>query len=157
QWLAFGTILQGWALAEEGQEAEGIAQMSQGLAAYRATGAELWRPYFLALLAEACGKVDRVQDGRQVLAEALAIVANNGECSCEAELYRIQGVLTLTSQGPSLQAKAAEEAEACFQQALTVARRQQAKSWELRAATSLARLWQRQGKRAEAHALLAPV
>jgi predicted ATPase len=152
QWLAFGTILQGWALAEEGQEEEGIAQMSQGLAAYQATGAELWRPYFLALLAEACGKVDRVQDGRHVLAEALAIVVKNGERSCEAELHRLKGELLLQQAVPD-----APQAKACFHAALDIARRQQAKSLELRAAMSLARLWQRQGKRAAAHALLAPI
>ncbi len=90
-----GTILQGWALAEQGQGEEGITQMRQGLAAYQATGAEIARPYFLALLAEAYGKVGQVEEGLSVLAEALALVDKTGERFYEAELYRLTGELTL--------------------------------------------------------------
>ena len=90
-----GTILQGWALAEQGQSKEGIAQIRQGLAAFRATGAELWRPYYLALLAEAYGKVGQAEEGLTVLAEALAVVDKTGERYYEAELYRLKGTLTL--------------------------------------------------------------
>ena len=99
-------------------------------------------------------KQDRLQRGSLRVAEALAAVDKNGERWWEAELYRLQGELLLSSSGRRQQA---EEAEACFQQALDVARRQQAKSLELRAAMSLARLWQGQGKHAEARQLLAPI
>ena len=152
QWLARGTILRGWALAWQGQGAEGLAQMCQGLSAYRATVAEEQRAYFLALLAEGYRGTGEVQEGLRVLAEALAAAHHRGERYCDAELHRLTGELLLL-QSTDRHA----EAEACFQQAMAVARRQQAKSWELRAATSLARLWQQQGKRAAAYDLLAPV
>ena len=97
-WVAWGTILQGWALAEQGQGEEGIAQMRQGLAAFRATGAEAFRPYFLALLAETSGKVGQAEAGLAVLAEALATVDKTGERWCEAELYRLKGELSLQSR-----------------------------------------------------------
>ena len=105
----------------------------------------------LALLAKACWNLGQSEEGLRVVAEALASGNSNGEGRWTAELYRLQGeLLTLTSEYYA-------EAETCFQQALEVARRQQAKSWELRAAVSLSRLWQRQGKRAEARQLLAEV
>ena len=119
---------------------------------HRTTGAELARSQLLALLAEAEGKVGRTAEGLSVLAEALAVAHSTGESAWEAELYRLKGELTLRQATPD-----AAQAEACFNQALTIAHRQQAKSWELRAATSLARLWQRQDKPAEAHELLAPL
>ena len=166
--LAWGTILRGWALAKQGQEEEGIAQIYQGLAAYRATGAEAGQPCFLAQLAEICGKTRQTAEGLAALAEALAKVNKTGERYYEAELYRLKGELTLQQfkvQGSKF--KVADprpltpdpqaEAEACFLKAIEIAQRQQAKSLELRAATSLARLWQSQGKRAEAHNLLADV
>ena len=93
--MAWGTILRGWALAEQGQGEEGIAQIRQGLAACRATGAEVWRPHFLALLAEAYGKAGQTEEGLSVLAEALAVVDKTGERFYEAELYRLKGELTL--------------------------------------------------------------
>ena len=151
-WLAAGTFLRGWALTEQGQDVEGIAQMRQGLGAQRATGAELVRSYFLALLAEAYGKVKQAEEGLRVLAEALAAVAKTGEHSYEAELHRLKGELLLRQAVPD-----EPQAESCFRQALDIARRQQAKSLELRAAMSLSRLWQEQGKRQEAHDLLAPI
>jgi predicted ATPase len=122
------------------------------LAAYRATGAALAQPWHLALLAEAYQHARQTEGGLAALAEALTAVHNTGERVYEAELYRLQGALRL-AQSPDY----AAEAEACFHRALDVARAQQAKSWELRAAMSLSRLWQQQGRRAEAHALLAPV
>ena len=157
---ATGTIMRGWALvaqgrapgAGQGQEEEGMAQLQQGLAAWRATGAEVFRPYGLALLAEAYAKVGQPEEGLPLLAEALAVANDKGERRWDAELYRLQGELLL--------AHAAEqhtEAETCFRQAIDVARHQQAKSWELRATMSLTRLWQRQGKRGEARQLLAEV
>jgi predicted ATPase len=151
-YLAFSTILRGWALARQGQGAEGIAQIHQGQAAYRATGAVLARPWHLAMLAEAYRQAGQMEAGLAALAEALTAVHNTGEHVYEAELYRLQGEFLLAGV-----AAHGVEAETCFCQALDVARQQQAKSWELRAATSLARLWQQQGKVTEARALLAPV
>src|SRR5262249_9539537 len=143
----------GWALSQQRQAAAGIAQMHQGLAAYRATGAELFRTYWLALLAEAYGTAGQVQEGLQVLDEALALVDKNGERYWEAELYRRKGELLLRSGDRG----AEPGAEGCFQQALAVAHRQQAKALELRAVLSLRRLWQQQGKRSEGYQLLAEV
>jgi predicted ATPase len=146
--LSRATILRGWVLAEQGQGQDGIAQMHQGLAAYGKTGAKLIGPYFLTLLAEVCGQVGQPEEGLRMLAEGLALVDKNGERCYEAELYRLKGELMLH------QSSVQKEAEACFQQAIDIARRQSAKSLELRATMSLARLWQQQNKRAEAHALL---
>jgi len=151
-WVASGTILRGWALAEQGRVEEGIAQMHQGLSGRRATGAELGRPYYLAQLAETYGKAGQAEAGLRVLDEALAAVHKTGERQHEAELHRLKGALLLVQDGADTQ-----EAERCFRQAMDVACRQQAKSLELRAATSLSRLWQQQGKCAEAHKLLAPI
>jgi predicted ATPase len=152
QWLVMGTHIRGWALAMQGQAEEGIAQMCQSLATWRAMGLEVYRPYFLALLAEAYGTADQNEAGLTVLAEALDQVGTTGQRVYEAELYRLKGTLLLARPGDHHR-----EAEVCFQKALDVARRQQAKSWELRAATSLARLWQSQAKRQNAYDLLAPV
>ncbi len=151
-WVPGGTVLQGWALTEQGQMEEGIAHMRQGMTVWQATGAEVDRPYYLALLAEVYGKAGWAEEGLHVLAEALAVVDTIEERYYEAELYRLQGELLLARS-----AEQHAEAETCFQQALAVARRQRAKSWELRAAMSLSRLWQCQGKRDEARELLAPV
>jgi predicted ATPase len=150
--LAEATHLRGWALAATGHEGEGIAQIQQGLTAYRATGAAAYRPYYLALLAEASTQVGQTAEGLEALAEALATLAKSRTRWWEAELHRLKGELLL-------QHAVAQpgEAAACFQQALAVARRQQAKSLELRAAMSLARLWQGQGKRTEAQQMLAEV
>ncbi len=149
--LAGGTVLQGWALAEQGQGEAGIAQMRQGIAAWRATGAELLWPYFTALLAEGSGKGGQAEEGLALLAEAVEVMDRTGQGYYEAEIYRLQGELTLQ------QSQDAEEAESCFHKAMEIAQKQQAKSWELRAATSLARLWQQQGKKVEARDLLTPV
>jgi predicted ATPase len=129
-----------------------MAQMQQGLAAWRATGAAVFQPYGLALLAAASGQMRQVEEGLTLLAEALAVINEKGERRWEAELYRLQGELLLArATGQDT------EAETCFRQALDIARRQQAKSWELRAAMSLAQLWQRQGKRDAARQVLAEV
>jgi predicted ATPase len=145
-------IARGWALAAQGCGAEGVALIRQGLDAERATGAAKGRAYYLALLAEAAATAGDAEDGLRAVADALEAVQYTGEWHHAAELHRLKGKLRLT-QSPEPHA----EAEACFQQALAIARRQQAKSWELRAAMSLARLWQRQGKRAEARELLAEI
>jgi predicted ATPase/class 3 adenylate cyclase len=165
--LVVGLTHRGWALTLQGQEEEGIAQIQQGLATWQATGAELFLPYLLSLLVEVYGQVRRPKEGLAVLDEAQAIVHRTGECFYEAELYRLKGELVLQSAvhsplseppntqhlAPSSQA----EAEAYFLKAIEIARQQQAKSLELRAATSLSRLWQCQGKKAEARQLLAAV
>jgi predicted ATPase len=151
-WRAQGSILRGWTLVHQGQEQEGITQIEQGLSAYRATGAEVLRPYYLTSLAEAYGIMGQPEAGLTVLTEALMHVDTTGERWYEPEIYRLKGELLLQQSTDN-----ATEAETCFHHALDIARTQQAKSWELRAATSLARLWQQQGKRQEAHDLLAPV
>src|SRR5262249_46292871 len=151
-YLAWATVMRGWALTAQGQQDEGLVQMRQGLAALRATGGEVRLPYYLALLAEVCGKEGQVEAGLTLLAEALAQTHTKAERWCEPELYRLKGALLLQQ---SLDNQA--EAESCCHHALDIARNQQAKSCELRTATSLARLWQQQGKRQEAHDLLAPV
>jgi predicted ATPase len=129
-----------------------MAQVRQGIAAWRATGAALTVPYFCTLLADVCDHLGHTEDGLQALAEAHTLVEQHDERYWEAEVYRLRGVLLLRQTMPQQ-----AEAETCFRQALDVARRQEAKSLELRAAMSLARLWQQQGKRAEAYDLLAPV
>jgi predicted ATPase len=151
-WAAVGTFWQGWIRAERGQGEEGIAHMRQGFEAWRATGAEVWQPHMLALLAEVQGKAGRADEGLHTLAEALTLVNTTRERFYEAEMHRLQGELLLERAIPE-----AQQAEACFQQALALARRQDAKSLELRATMSLSRLWQQQGKRQEAHDLLAEV
>jgi class 3 adenylate cyclase/predicted ATPase len=148
----FSLLPRGWALAQQGEVVEGIAQLRQGFAGWRAMGAGVVSPWWLALLAEACGKVGQLDEGLRALEEALTAVQHNEEHNYEAEVYRLKGELLL-QQSAAQQG----EAEEHFQQALTVARRQQAKSWELRAAMSLSRLWQRQGKRHDARKLLAPL
>jgi predicted ATPase len=156
-YLAMGTIWRGWALAVQGQVKEGITQIRQGLAAWRAMGAELARPTSLALLAEACGKGGQTEEGMIALTEALGIMDKNGERAYEAELYRLKGELTLQQfQVPGSKFQV-EEAEEGFQKAIDIARDQQAKSLELRAATSLARLWQQQEKQKEAHQMLSEI
>ena len=151
-WGARGTVLHGWALTMQGQGEAGIAAIRQGLAADLATGSTLYQPYCLGLLAEAYGAGGHPEEGLTALAEALAVMDTTEVRYSAAELYRLKGALLLQQAVPD-----AAQAEACFHQALDVAREQQAKSWELRAATSLARLWQSQGKRQDAYALLAPV
>lgn len=165
---AWGTMYRGWALAQQGQAEEGTAQIRQGLAASRTTGAGVGLPYWLALLAELYGKAGQVKEGLTLLAEALTAVEKTGERFYEAELYRLKGTLTLqkfsvvssqlsVTDPRSLPPDPQAEAEACFQKALEIAQKQQAKSLELRAATSLARLWQQQGKQKEAHELLSNI
>ncbi|HJY80091.1 MAG TPA: adenylate cyclase, partial [Candidatus Binatia bacterium] len=157
-WLAQGTSLRGWALVKQGQRREeGIAQIRQGLAVYQSTGAELGRPYYLAELAEACGLVGQAEEGLRMLAEALTAVCKTGEFS-ETEICRLTGELTLKqSRVQGLESSFQKEAEECFQKAIEIARRQSAKSLELRAVMSLARLWQSQGKKDEARQMLAEI
>jgi predicted ATPase len=171
--IALEAVMQGWALAEQGQGEEGTTQIRQGVTAHQATGAVVGRPYYLLLLAEAYGKTGQAEEGLNALAEAVDFVEKTGERRHEAELYRLKGELTL--QGANQKAKVKRqkskiktdprpltpdpqgEAEACFLKAIEIARQQQAKSLELRATVSLARLWQSQGKVREAHQMLAEV
>jgi len=151
-WLTWGTMLRGWANAQLGQREEGAAAISEGLAAYQATGAGVLRPTFLGLLAEVCGLGGGTTEGLRVLAEASAVIDATGERWWETELHRLRGELLLARAGDNQ-----VDAEACFHQALQVAHCQQAKALELRAAMSLSRLWQQQGKCAAAYDLLAPI
>ncbi|WP_137892814.1 adenylate/guanylate cyclase domain-containing protein [Ramlibacter sp. 2FC] len=156
--LTWGTVLSGWTLAALGQPEQGIEKMRQGMAAYRATGAELWRTHFLGLLADACGRAGEAEAGLQTLAEAMAQVERTQERVYEAELYRLKGELTLLQPADAAQqASRRDEAEACFLQAIAIARRQGAKSLELRAALGLGRLWREQGKPVEARQMLSEI
>jgi class 3 adenylate cyclase/tetratricopeptide (TPR) repeat protein len=169
---SIAAVLRGWALTQQGQSEEGIEQIERGLAALRALGIRL--PYHLALLAEVYEKIGRVEEGLATLSEAFALVDKDEERVYEAELYRLKGELTLqkeasgwrretgpSSQAPPLKPPVSAEvergAEACFHKSIGIARKQQAKSLELRAVTSLARLWQQQGKKNEARQMLAEI
>jgi predicted ATPase len=149
-WEAWGTLHRGRCLAMVGRETEGIAQTTEGLAAFRSTGTVAWLPYWLIRLAEAYGKAQRPLAGLEHLTEAIRIIERTEEREFETELYRVRGKLLLAMED-------AGQAEESFCTALEIARRQSAKLSEFRAATSLARLWRDQGKRAEAHKLLASV
>jgi predicted ATPase len=148
--LVRGTFLQGWALSTQGRGADGLVQMRQGLTDYQATGTMLDLPWYLGALAEAYGSTNRIDAGLDTIAEALTIADKAGYY--EAELYRLKGELLRQHTVSNV-----FQVEACLQQALDIACRQQAKSLELRAAMSLARLWQQQGKRTAARELLAPI
>jgi class 3 adenylate cyclase/predicted ATPase len=152
QWAAMGRSLRGWALAMQGQGEEGLARVRQEIVAYRATGTTLAVPYFYSLLADVCDHLGHLEDGLQALAEAHTLVEQREDRWWEAEIARLRGVLLLRQPGTSQ-----AEAETWLRQALEVARHQEAKSLELRAAMSLARLWQQQGKPAAARELLAPI
>jgi predicted ATPase len=148
QWRAAGTIFAGWVRAEQGEGDSGIAQIRACLGEYRATGAAFMVPFYLSIQADACLKNGQTAAGLSAIDEALAVITTTGERLWQGELYRLKGEL--------LRQKAKNEAaaEECFLQALDIARRQGARSWELRAAMSLSRLWQRQGMREEARNLL---
>jgi predicted ATPase len=150
--VGLGISWRGWALAAQGQSEAGLTQMQQGMAALLSMGQRISWLHFLVLLAEATGHVGQVEEGLHLLTKALAAFKDSGRGDMLTEAYRLQGEVLLRKAIPE-----AAQAEACFHQALDVARRQEAKSLELRAATSLARLWQQQGKQAEAYTLLAPV
>jgi predicted ATPase len=151
-WLANGLVMGGWALAEQGACAKGIALLRQGLTDWAATGAETHRTYFLGLLAEALARAGQIEEGLGVLVEALALMQGSGTVFHGAELHRLRGEFLLR-QGVA--EGACREAEDGFRRALAIARQQQAKSLELRAAMSLTRLFQRQGRQAEARPMLA--
>jgi predicted ATPase len=143
-------IFCGWVMVKDGDVAEGMSLLRRGSAAYRATGAEAWTPQNAEFLARACEITGQIQEAMAQLDLALQIVERTGVRWLEAELYRHKGQLLLR-QGHS------EAAEKLYRKALSIAREQEAKLWELRAAASLARLRRDQGRRADAHDLLAPV
>jgi predicted ATPase len=151
-WLAGGMMFRGWALGAQKRAQDGIAQFEQGLQAWRGTSAANVEPYWLTLLAEGYGQAGDAARARALVAEALARMEHTEERWWAAELYRVQGNLTL--QDPAGLADVATEAEACFLHAIAIACEQQAKSLELRAATSLGQLWQQQGKDEAARQML---
>jgi len=151
-YAAHSAILRGWSLTLQKHGTAGMEQSHQGLRAYQTIGAKLTRPWYGAMLAEASAQVGQVDEGIRVLDEALSDVDATGEHLLEAELHRLKGELLLTLPGEHDVA-----AEHCLDQALSITRHQHAKSLELRAATSLARLWKSQGKQAEARELLESV
>ena len=174
QFLALGEFSSGWAQFEHGAREVGMLQMQQGLTALRAHGARLGLQHLLVLLAEVYGKLGQIENARRVLSDGFILAQETEGRSHEAELYRLRGELTLQQESieqracsrekksevpsaHSLMPELESEAEACFQQAIDIAQKQQAKSLELRASMSLARLWQQQGKGAEAHRMLSEV
>jgi predicted ATPase len=152
QWAAFGATLRGWALAMRDESEEGLAQLSQGIAGWRATGQIAVVPYLLTLLAEASSLLGHIEEGLRSLDDAQAVSEQQEDRWWEPEIYRLRGALLLRQ---SIAPEA--EAETWLHRALDVARRQQAKSLELRAATSLAHLWHAQGEHSKARDLLSPV
>jgi hypothetical protein len=151
-WAVYGRILQGWADAQKGEAKTGIAHIRDGLAAYEATGARVLAPLFLTLLAEALAFAGKIEEGLAALDEALAQAAVSGEGGWDAEIHRLRGELTARLPYPD-----PAKAEESFRTALAIAREQGTQGYELRAATSLARLWRKQGRRGEARDLLAPL
>jgi adenylate cyclase len=151
-YVAWCSVYQGWALTMMGQRAAGIEMLQQGMERAASTGTETFQIAFWALLGEATGEAGEPAKALTILAEAQAALARTSECFYEAEVYRLMGVFQLLTSTEGL-----AEAEAHLRQALEIARRQQARSLELRAATDLARLWQRQGQYTEAYELLAPI
>jgi predicted ATPase len=151
-WSSLGSVLLGWALSQQGQGKEGISRISHGLAGHRATGAKTVRSWSLALLAEACGGIGQVQKGLDALTEALAVMNETGERFYEAEVYRLRGELLLVQDVSKM-----TEAERCFDISIQLAKRQRARSFELRATTSLARLLRDTGRHEEARTMLTEI
>jgi predicted ATPase len=149
-WQAMGTVFRGWVEVKSGDVANGIVLLRSGSIAYRATGAEVWTPYHIALLASACEIAGRIDEAVTLLGEALETVERTGARCFAAELNRHKGQLLLRQGHP-------EAADELYHQALGIAREQEAKLWELRAAVSLARLRRDQGRCGEARDVLAPV
>jgi predicted ATPase len=150
-WKLSGMMCRGWAMATQGQAKEGIEQICHGLDAWSASGARTLLPLYLSLLAEAYMKIGQIEEGLTALEQALTRVENSGERFWEAELHRLKGEL-LSRWGADVGKIKLE-----FLKALEIARRQGAKSWELRATVSLSRLWQAQGRKEEARQMLADI
>jgi predicted ATPase len=151
-WKAAGMVLRGCILAQTGKAADAIEMITAGITAWRSTGSTFLVPWYLSYSATAYAELGQFYDAWRCIGEAMAAVATTKEKWCEAEVYRMAGEIALLSSEPDV-----TKAEASFERALAVSRQQQAKSWELRAAMSLARLWRDQGKVRQARELLAPV
>jgi predicted ATPase len=151
-WKAVGMLWRGWVLALTGRASDAVHMISSGITAFQSTGATVWSPVCLSYLAWAYADLGQFTDARRCIAEAMTTMETTKERWCEAEINRVAGEIALKSPEPD-----AAKAEAYFERALTVAREQQAKSWELRAGMSMGRLWRDQGKRDAARDLLAPV
>jgi predicted ATPase len=150
QFVGGAGIVRGWCMAALGQGCQGIELLTQGLDRYRAIGASMWMPRNLVLLADAYRAARQPKAALQQLTEADDVMATTRDWCFEAEVHRLRGELLLDAGDRA-------SAEAHFHKALVVAQRQSAKFWELRVAMSMARLWRDQGKRQQAHDLLAPV
>ncbi len=151
-WKGLGTVLQGCVFALTGNSSDAVQMITSGVAAVQSTGQTLWMPLFLSISARAHVDLGQFDDAWRCIGEAMTAVETTKERWCEAEVHRVAGEIALISPEPD-----AAKAEQYFERALAVARQQQAKSWELRAAMSLARLWRNQGKVQQARELLAPV
>jgi len=149
---AMSTVLLGWASSQQDRKQDGIALIQRGLAAYRATGGEQFRPMYLAYLAEALKNNRELTEGLTAVSEALTLANTTGEGTYEAELHRLKGELTFLASPSDL-----SESELCYRTAIEVARKQSTRSWELRATMSLARLLARQDRREEGRATLANI
>ena len=152
QWTALGILAEGWLLTVTGKHSEAVRTIKSGVAVYRSTGATAFLPFYLSCLAHAHASLGHFHEAWDCIGDATATIDTTKERWCAAEINRIAGEIALKSSNA-----AAQRGEAYFERALAIARDQQAKSWELRAAMSMARLWHDQGKRQQAHDLLAPV
>jgi predicted ATPase len=152
-WKADGTALRGWLFAVTGKASEAVRPITSGITSLRESGATLRVPFYLSHLAIAYAEIGQPDNARRCIDDAIETIERSNEKWSEAEVHRLAGEIALKSLTPH----AVEKAEACFDRALAVARQQLAKFWELRAAMSMARLWRDQGRRDEAHDLLAPV
>jgi predicted ATPase len=151
-WKANGMLVRGWILGLTGKPLDAVQMISSGLMAWRSTGTTLLKPLWLSYLAAAHAELGQLDEAWRCIGEAMTMIETTKERWFEAEINRIAGDIALKSPQPD-----AAKAEAYFDRALAIARAQQAKSWELRAVMSMARLWRDQGKRDEARDLLAPV
>jgi predicted ATPase len=151
-WKAFGMMNQGWLLASTGKAQNAVQMITLGIAAWRSTGSTVWIPFHLSHLARAHAELGQFEEAWHCIGEAMSAMETTKEKWCESEVHRTAGEIALMPPEPDV-----ANAEAHLERALTIARKQQAKSWELRAAMSMARLWRDQGKRQQAHDLLAPV
>src|SRR5262249_12820443 len=151
-WKAFGMMHQGSLLALSGQASKATQMINSGIGAWRSTGSTLWAPCYLSSLARAHAELGRFDDAWRLVGEAMTAAESTKARWCEADIYRTSGEIALMSADPDV-----TKAEICFARALALAREQQAKAWELRAAMNMARLWRDQGKRGQALNLLAPV
>lgn len=149
-WQASAMIVGGWAQAAAGDGQAGLAQLRRGLAGWRATGAEGWLPYYLGVAADVCWRAGQADEALNLTLDALARAENTAARWFEAELHRLRGEVLIANSDRN-------EGARCLRRALTVAREQNAKMWELRASTCVARMWRDRGKRIAAHEFLAPV